>query len=137
MHLFSFVFGTFVRSLALLSVIALAWLGISAPALGAAVVHGDATGNAGTSADFHGVQFTSGGPGDFISSIRYELPVGFFDFDGVDNFNNQTAPILFAPSLVGLNPSDITFAFTGTHPTTLTANFAPGSFAPGDCRRSV
>lgn len=101
----------------------------------AAIITADALGNAGFSPDFHGVQYVSGAPGVSIDSISYQLPFGFFDFDGIDNFANQTAPILHLPSLVGIVASDIHFAFIGDHPTTLTVNFTSGSFSPGDSFR--
>jgi hypothetical protein len=109
-----------------------AWAG-SAGAAG--TVQAEALGIAGFTEDFHRLNFTSGTAGTFIKSITYQLPFGFYDFDAVDNFANQTAPILHAPSLVGLAPADVSFSFSGQHPTSLTVNFVAGAFAPGDALR--
>ena len=57
---------------------------------------------------------------------------GFFDFDGVDNYQNQTAPIFDSGSSLGLSAGQVFFSFTGEHPKVLRIRFAPDAFAPGD-----
>jgi hypothetical protein len=101
----------------------------------AGVVQAEALGIAGSTDDFHRLNFSSGTAGTFIQSVTYELPFGFYDFDGVGNYANQTAPILHASTLVGLAPADVSFNFSGQHPTSITVNFVAGAFAPGDSLR--
>lgn len=112
----------------------LVWAG-NVPSTKAATIFASTTGNALETPDFYGVAFLSGDPGASISSVTFTLPFGFFDFDGETSFMNATAPILNLPSLSGLAPEDITFSFTGVNPTSLTANFTPGSFGVGDSFR--
>ena len=57
---------------------------------------------------------------------------GFFDFDGIDNYQNQTAPIFDPGSGLGLSADQVFFSFTGEHPKVLRISFAPDAFAPGD-----
>jgi PEP-CTERM motif len=101
----------------------------------AAVITADTTGADNfTTADFYGVSFDSGA--GFIQSVTYDLTVdsdAFFDFDGSTSFADAVAPVL--GTLVGLSAGDISFSFTGVHPTSLTINFAAGSFSAGDSLR--
>ncbi len=51
---------------------------------------------------------------------------GFFDFDGVGNYQNQTAPIFDAGSSSGLNAAQVFFLFASPNPKILEMAFAPG-----------
>jgi hypothetical protein len=103
-----------------------------APTASAAIVNVRTAGFADSTPDYYQVAFQSGVPGASIASVTFTLPSGFFDFDGDTNFANATAPVLNLPSLSGLSAADITFRFAGAQPTSLTADFAPGSFGIGD-----
>lgn len=103
------------------------------------IITADTTGDdAFTDPSFYGVQFIAGNAGSFIQSVSWDVsiyPDAYFDFDGDLSFGDAFAPVLDLPALTGLGASDISFAFTGVHPTLLTANFAPGSFGTGDSFR--
>jgi len=109
-------------------------LGVVASAEAASIV-ATTGGFADTTPDFYRVDYQAGDPGSSIRSVTFTLPAGFFDFDGDTSFMNATAPVLDLPSLSGLTPSQITFRFTGTHPQSLSVDFAPGSFGVGDSFR--
>ncbi len=88
--------------------------------------------------NYYSVAYTSGA--SFIQSVTFDLSAdtdAFFDFDGdIGSLNYQTTPVL--GTLTGLIPGDISSAGSNfvsgnpLHPATLTFNFAPGSFGPGD-----
>lgn len=116
----------------------LAVVACAAPA-GAALITADTTGsdNA-TGPDYYGLRYVSGEGA--VESITIDLSGtlgAMFDFDGSSNFGSATNPVLRLPSLVGLDPSDITFQWFHLlgHPTSFTMNFAPGSFTVGDSFR--
>jgi len=50
---------------------------------------------------------------------------GFFDFDGIGNYANQTAPIFDVASSLGLNGSDVLFTFVGVNPQVLNIPYGP------------
>jgi hypothetical protein len=82
---------------------------------------------------FWGVEFQSGVPDERIASVVLKMPgSGFFDFDGVGNYQNQTAPIFDSGSSSGLSATQVSFSFAGVNPKVLKITFAPGAFAPGD-----
>ena len=98
-----------------------------------ATISGFAAGFANQTPGFWGIEFQSGAPGERIASVVLKMPgPGFFDFDGVDNYQNQTAPIFDAGSSFGLSAGQVFFSFTGEHPKVLRIRFAPDAFAPGD-----
>ena len=98
-----------------------------------ATISGFAAGFANDTPGFWGIEFQSGAPAERITSVVLKMPgPGFFDFDGVDNYQNQTAPILDSGSSLGLSAGQVFFSFTGEHPKVLRIRFAPGAFAPGD-----
>jgi hypothetical protein len=88
--------------------------------------------------NYYSVAYTSGV--SFIQSVTFDLRAdvgGFFDFDGdLGSLNSQTIPVL--GTLTGLAPNDVSYVFSNfvggnsLRPATLTFNFAPGSFGPGD-----
>ncbi|PYK43629.1 MAG: hypothetical protein DME46_07380 [Verrucomicrobia bacterium] len=112
------------------------WILISllfAADLQGAIISGFAAGFANQTPGFWGIEFQSGAPGERIASVALKMPgPGFFDFDGVDNYQNQTAPIFDAGSSFGLSAGQVFFSFTGEHPKVLRIRFAPDAFAPGD-----
>ncbi len=122
-----------VARLILLTVI-LASIGGNSSARAATIVARTA-GFADSTPDFYHVDFLAGDPGSSIGSVIFTLPSGFFDLDGETNFMNATAPVVHSPSLSGLTSADITFSFAGTHPGSLTVNFAPGTCGVGDSFR--
>jgi hypothetical protein len=82
---------------------------------------------------FWGIEFQSGAPAERSTSVVLKMPgPGFFDFDGVDNYQNQTAPIFDPDSSLGLSAGQVFFSFTGAHPKVLRIRFASDAFAPGD-----
>ena len=96
-------------------------------------ISGFAAGFANDTPGFWGIEFQSGAPAERITSVVLKMPgPGFFDFDGVDNYQNQTAPIFDPASSLGLSAGQVVFSFTGEHPTVLRIRFAPDAFAPGD-----
>jgi hypothetical protein len=96
-------------------------------------IGGFAAGFANQTPGFWGVEFQSGTPAERIASVVLKMPgPGFFDFDGVDNYQNQTAPIFDPVSSSGLSAGQVFFSFTGEHPKVLRIRFAPDAFAPGD-----
>jgi hypothetical protein len=112
------------------------WILISllfAADLQGAVISGFAAGFANQTPGFWGIEFPSGTPAERIASVVLKMPgPGFFDFDGVDNYQNQTAPIFDPDSSFGLSADQVFFSFTGEHPKVLRIRFAPDAFAPGD-----
>src|SRR5207248_2946347 len=96
------------------------WILISllfAADLQGAIISGFAAGFANQTPGFWGIEFQSGAPGERIASVALKMPgPGFFDFDGVDNYQNQTAPIFDAGSSFGLSAGQVFFSFTGEHP---------------------
>ena len=101
--------------------------------LNAAVVSGFAAGFSNATPGFWGIQYAAVPPDVPIDSVTLHLPgPAFFDFDGVDNYAGQTAPIFDAVSSVGLVSSEVSYLYGGVHPTSLTLAFAPGAFSPGD-----
>jgi len=98
-----------------------------------ATISGFAAGFANDTPGFWGIEFQSGAPTERIASFVLKMPgPGFFDFDGVDNYQNQTAPIFDSGSSLGLSAGQVFFSFTGEHPKVLRIRFAPDAFAPGD-----
>ena len=98
-----------------------------------ATISGFAAGFANQTPGFWGIEFQSGAPAERITSVMLKMPgPGFFDFDGVDNYQNQTAPIFDPASSLGLSAGQVFFSFTGEHPKVLRIRFAPDAFAPGD-----
>ena len=98
-----------------------------------ATISGFAAGFANDTPGFWGIEFQSGAPTERIASVVLKMPgPGFFDFDGVDNYQNQTAPIFDSGSSLGLSAGQVFFSFTGEHPKVLRIRFAPDAFAPGD-----
>ena len=96
-------------------------------------ISGFAAGFANQTPGFWGIEFQSGAPAERIASVVLKMPgPGFFDFDGVDNYQNQTAPIFDPASSLGLSGGQVFFSFTGEHPKVLRIRFAPDAFAPGD-----
>jgi hypothetical protein len=102
-----------------------------------------------TTPDFWGVAYFDGA--SFIQSVTFDLTDvagAFFDFDGDASFSpTGLAPFATAPligTLTGLVPTDVaSFVYanivpgSGTgggpdNPATLTINFVPNSFGPGD-----
>jgi hypothetical protein len=80
-----------------------------------------------------GVEFQSGAPDERIASVVLKMPgPGFFGFDGVGNYQNQTAPIFDPSSSSGLSAGQVFFSFLGENPKVLKISFAPDAFAPGD-----
>ena len=112
------------------------WILISlsfAADLQGAAISGFAAGFANQTPGFWGIEFQSGTPDQRIASVVLKMPgPGFFDFDGVGNYQNQTAPIFDPGSSSGLSAAQVFFSFTGEHPTVLKITFAPAAFAPGD-----
>jgi hypothetical protein len=113
----------------------LLWAAAMLPAAAQETIFARTAGIALETPDFYSVAFTSGDPAAWISSVTLVLPMGFFDFDGDTSFMNVTAPVLHLPSLQGLLSSDISFRFSGVHPTSLTVAFAPEAFRVGDSLR--
>jgi len=98
-----------------------------------ATISGFAAGFANDTPGFWGIEFQSGAPTERIASVVLKMPgPGFFDFDGVDTYQNQTAPIFDSGSSLGLSAGQVFFSFTGEHPKVLRIRFAPDAFAPGD-----
>ena len=98
-----------------------------------ATISGFAAGFANQTPGFWGIEFQSGAPAERITSVMLKMPgPGFFDFDGVDNYQNQTAPIFDPASSLGLSAGQVFFSFTGEHPKVLRIRFAPDAFAPED-----
>jgi hypothetical protein len=96
-------------------------------------ISGFAAGFANQTPGFWGIEFQSGAPAERITSVVLKMPgPGFFDFDGVDNYQNQTAPIFDPISSLGLSTGQVFFSFTGEHPKVLRIRFASDAFAPGD-----
>jgi hypothetical protein len=92
-----------------------------------------AAGFANQTPGFWGVEFQSGAPDERIASVVLKMPgPGFFDFDGVGNYQNQTAPIFDSGSSSGLSAAQVSFSFAGVSPKVLKITFAPDAFAPGD-----
>jgi len=83
---------------------------------------------------FWTIEYVSGSK--VIETVIIDLsPLGgYFDFDGGgapnSNYMNSYAPVITAVN--GLTVPQITPVFVGLSPTSLTFNFASGSFAPGD-----
>ncbi len=101
--------------------------------LNAATISSFAAGFSNETPGFWGIAFLPGAPDDRIASVTLHMPgPGFFDFDGVGNYANQTASIFDAGSSSGLSPDEVSFSFTGMHPRALAIRFAPAAFAPGD-----
>lgn len=109
------------------------FLGTFVADLQAASIRSFAAGFANQTPGFWGVEFQSGAPEERIISIELVMPGGgFFDFDGVGNFQNQTAPIFDADSSSGLSAGQVSFSFVGPNPKILDIAFASDAFAPGD-----
>jgi hypothetical protein len=101
--------------------------------LEAATIRGFSAGFANSTPGFWGIEFQNGSAAERIQSISLTMPgPGFFDLDGIGNYQNQTAPIFDPASSAGLNSGDLAFSFAGSDPITLNLQFAPGTFAPGD-----
>jgi hypothetical protein len=99
--------------------------------LNAAVVSGFAAGFSNATPGFWGIEYAAVPPDVPIDSVTLHLPgPAFFDFDGVDNYAGQTAPIFDAVSSVGIVSSEVSYLYVGVHPTSLTLAFAPGAFSP-------
>src|SRR2546430_567760 len=82
--------------------------------LHAAEIEGFAGGFANQTPDFWGIEFLSGATSDRIASVALQMPaMGFFDFSGTGNFQNQTAPIFDPASSFGLTATDVSFLFAG------------------------
>ena len=90
----------------------------------------------------YGIQFVSGSAGEFVKYITYDLSVAgpaFFDFDGVDSYLNNTAPVL--GTVNGLTAGDISWQLLNPvsgnpqHVDILRFDFAAGSFGVGDSFR--
>src|SRR5438105_2857831 len=106
---------------------------VISPHVNAATISSFSGGFANSTPGFWGIEFQSGDAGDRLASATFQMPgPGFFDLDGVGNYQNQTAPIFDPVSSVGLTTGDVSFSFIGGNPTTLNLLFAPGAFAPGD-----
>jgi hypothetical protein len=67
-----------------------------------------------------------------LIAVWFSLDGGFFDFDGMDNYQNQTAPIFDSGSSSGLSAAEVFFSFAGVNPKVLRITFAPDAFALGD-----
>src|SRR5262245_45152358 len=93
-----------------------------------------AAGFANATPGFWGIEYPAGQTDQVaVSSVLLRSPgPGFFDFDGIDNYAGQTAPIFDTASSLGLSPGDVSLTFTGVHPTEITINFGPGTLRPGD-----
>lgn len=101
--------------------------------LKATTIQSFAAGFANETPGFWGVEFQSGAPDERIASIVLKMPgPGFFDFDGIDNYQNQTAPIFDSGSSSGLSAAQVFFSFTSVNPKVLRITFAPDAFALGD-----
>ncbi len=101
--------------------------------LQAITIESFAIGFANETPGFWGVGFQYGAPEERIASVVLEMPgEGFFDFDGVGNYQNQTAPIFDAGSSSDLNAAQVFFLFASPNPKILEMAFAPDAFAPGD-----
>jgi hypothetical protein len=101
--------------------------------LEATTIGSSAAGFANQTPGFWGVEFESGAPAERIASLVLTMPgAGFFDFDGVDNYQNQMTPIFHPGSSAGLSAAQVFFSFTGVNPKALKITFAPEAFAPGD-----
>jgi len=79
---------------------------------------------------FWGINFKSGGSG-FIQSVTFDLQAGT-DSDAVFDLrdNNGYGPVI--GHLQGIDASDVTFSPGNTRSSTLTLDFAAGSFGEGD-----
>jgi hypothetical protein len=114
----------------------ISWILISllfAADLQGAAISGFAAGFANQTPGFWGIEFQSGAPNERIAAVVLKMPgPGFFDFDGVGNYQNQTAPIFDPSSSSGLLAAQVFFSFTGVHPKVLKITFAPAAFALGD-----
>ena len=102
--------------------------------LNAAHISAFAAGFADTTPGFWGVEYLVGPPDDAaIASVTLRMPTpGLFDFDGGAGPGGPTAPSFDAASSVGLTAMDVSFLFSGVHPSEVTLQFAPGSFVQGD-----
>jgi hypothetical protein len=100
----------------------------------AARISASSAGFADSTAGFWRIEY-SGDQSDHaaIASVTLRMPgPGFFDFDGFGNYAGQTAPIFDDVSSFGLNAAEVSFEFSGVHPSEITLQFAPGSFTQGD-----
>lgn len=98
-----------------------------------AAISASSAGFADTTPGFWAIHFLTGAADERIASVTLTMPgTGFFDLDGEDNFEGQTAPVFHTAGSTGLQPAEVSFVFSGVHPPMLRLDFLPDSFAPGD-----